>query len=164
MAEGNKGIIGSVAVHLGIVAVLAALTLAVATSGQMSTATSALSTHSGSAFHVADGAAQFALSEGANFVPYMAPRTVDLKETTANLDGSVTSTYAEYRALPGNVLVRTTDGSVRAAQFGQAEGLGKMYIFRIDARKNTKVSGVDPAGTVSMRVARVAPCIAENAE
>ena len=43
-------------VALGIVAVLAALTLAVATSGQMSTATSALSTHSGSAFHVADGA------------------------------------------------------------------------------------------------------------
>ena len=56
-------------VALGIVAVLAALTLAVATSGQMSTATSALSTHSGAAFHVADGAAHYALSDDLNFVP-----------------------------------------------------------------------------------------------
>ena len=145
-------------VALGIVAVLAALTLAVATSGQMSTVTSALSTHSGAAFHVADGAAHFALSDEANFVPHMASRTTNLKGTTANLDGSATSTYAEYRALPGNVLVRTTDGAVRAAQFGQAEGLGKMYVFRIDARKNTAVVGVDSAGSVSMRVAKAAPC------
>lgn len=145
-------------VALGIVAVLAALTLAVATSGQMSTATSALSTHSGAAFHVADGTAHHALSDASNFVPYMAARTTNLKGTTADLDGSATSTYAEYRALPGNVLVRTTDGVVRAAQFGQAEGLGKMYIFRVDARRNTAVVGRDPAGTVSMRVAKAAPC------
>lgn len=145
-------------VALGIVAVLAALTLAVATSGQMSTATSALSTHSGAAFHVADGAAHYALSDDLNFVPYMASRTTNLKGTTANLDGSATSNYSEYRALPGNVLVRTTDGLVRAAQFGQAEGLGKMYIFRVDARKNTAVAGVDAASTVSMKVAKAAPC------
>ncbi|MBU6282403.1 hypothetical protein KGQ64_09200 [bacterium] len=145
-------------VALGIVAVLAALTLAVATSGQMTTVTSALSTHGGAAFHVADGTAHYALGDDLNFVPYMASRTTNLRGTTADLDGSATSTYAEYRALPGNVLVRTADGQVRAAQFGQAEGLGKMYIFRVDAKKNTAAAGIDPAGTVSMRVAKAAPC------
>jgi hypothetical protein len=152
----ENGIIMVVA--LGIVAALAGLTLSLATSGQMSTLSGALSTHSASAFYSADGAAYYALSDGDNFVPFMAPRTTNLQGGPVDLSSSVTSTYDSYRALPGNLLIRTTDGNVRAAQFGQNEGLGKMYLFRLDSRKNTATLGVDPSSVVSMKAAKPGPC------
>ncbi|HZR82079.1 MAG TPA: hypothetical protein VFD92_13365 [Candidatus Binatia bacterium] len=152
----ERGIIMVVA--LGIVAALAGLTLAVATSGQMSTLTAALSTHAANAFYAADGAAYYGLSDINNFVPFMAPRATNLEGGPADLKSTVTANYEAYRALPGNLLIRTVDGNVRPAQFGQNEGLGKMYIFRLDARKNITTAGVDPASTVSMKAARPGPC------
>src|SRR5581483_7358263 len=122
----ERGIIMVVA--LGIVAALAGLTLAVATSGQMSTLTAALSTHAANAFYAADGAAYYGLSDINNFVPFMAPRATNLEGGPADLKSTVTANYEAYRALPGNLLIRTVDGNVRPAQFGQNEGLGKMYI------------------------------------
>jgi hypothetical protein len=124
----------------------------------MSTLSGALSVHSSNAFYSADGAAYYALSDGNNFVPFMAPRTVNLQGGPIDLSSSVTSTYDSYRALPGNLLIRTTDGNVRPAQFGQNEGLGKMYFFRIDSRKNTTTVGVDPLSVVSMKAAKPGPC------
>ena len=54
---------------LGIVAVLSAMSLAVATSGRMSTIGGALSAQAGQAFQAADGAVWFGISDPANFVP-----------------------------------------------------------------------------------------------
>lgn len=156
MLHNERGIVMVVA--LGVVTALAGLTLAMAMSGQMSSLGSALSAHATNAFYAADGAAYYGLSDAANFVPFMAPRTTNLQGSSVDLQSSVTATYEAHRALPGNLLVRTADGNVRAAQFGQNEGLGKMYVFRLDAKKNTATAGVDASSTVSIKAAKPGPC------
>lgn len=151
----ERGIV--LVVALAIVGVLAALSLAVATSGQMSTVASALSAQATAAFQAADGAAWFGVSDPANFVPGVS-RSTDLAGSTAALDATVSANYLGYRTLPGNLVVRTSDGNVRAAQFGQAEGLGRLFTFRLEGRRKTGVTGVDAASTVVVRAARIAPC------
>ena len=145
-------------IALGIIVALAGLALAVARSSQMSTMTGALSAQSANAFYVADGSAYYALADDANFVPFAAPRTTVLTNADAALNGQVTSTYVGYRALPGNLLIRTTDGNVRPAQFGQNDGLGKMYQFNLDGQKNTATAGVDSWSHVTMQAAKPGPC------
>lgn len=152
----EKGIV-MVAV-LGIIVVLSALSLAVATGGQMTTLANSLSGHAEKAFQSADGAAHWGLTDPSNFTPNMSARTSSLGSTAAALDATVTSTYVGYRALPGNLVIRTTDGTARPAQFGQGDGLGKMYHFRLDGRRLTAQAGVDPAGAVTIRAAKAAPC------
>jgi hypothetical protein len=152
----EQGIVMVVA--LGIVAALAGLTLAVATSGQMSTVAGALSVHAANAFYAADGAAYYALADPQNFVPFDPPKVTNLDGGQIDLKSTVTSVYDSYRSLPGNLLIRTTDGNVRPAQFGQNEGLGKMYVFVLNAQKNTTNVGIDPASAVSMRAAKPGPC------
>lgn len=143
---------------LGIIVALAGLSLVVTSSGQMSTITGALHSQASQAFYTADGAAYYALGEQANFVPDMPDRYTNHTSTSANLDATVKATYLNYRALPGNLLIRTTDGKVRPAQFGQGEGLGKMYYFELDATKNTTQQGLDPMARVVMRAAKPGPC------
>ena len=152
----ERGIVLIVA--LGMMVALAGLSLAIATSGQMATVTSALSGHSTDAFHVADGSAYHGLSDNQNFVPFMSNRVSDLTGQSVALQGTVTASYTSYRALPGNLLIRTTDGNLRAAQFGQGEGLGKMYQFRLDAQKNRTTAGIDPYGRVAIEAAKPGPC------
>ncbi|MFP6664882.1 MAG: hypothetical protein VCC00_11815 [Deltaproteobacteria bacterium] len=152
----EKGVVMIVA--LGLVGALAGLSLAVTSSGQMSTITGALSAQATRAFYVADGGAFYALGDMQNFVPFMAPRSVDLKSTPADIESIATASYAGYRALPGNLLIRTTDGRVRPAQFGQGEGLGKMYLFGIDSLKAPNTAGIDPASRVQMMAAKPGPC------
>lgn len=143
---------------LGMMIALAGMSLAVATSGQMATLTSALAGHSTDAFHVADGSAHHGLSDNLNFVPFMATRVSNLQGAGPAMPGTVTASYVNYRALPGNLLIRTTDGQVRPAMFGQGEGLGKMYYFRVDGRKNVNNAGVDPWGRVAIEAAKPGPC------
>jgi hypothetical protein len=152
----ERGIVLIVA--LGMMVALAGMSLAVATSGQMATLTSALAGHSTDAFHVADGSAYHGLSDNQNFEPFMANRISDLTGETVALPGTVTASYTQYRALPGNLLIRTTDGNLRAAQFGQGEGLGKMYHFRLDAQKNRTQAGIDPFSRVAIEAAKPGPC------
>jgi hypothetical protein len=66
--------------------------------------------------------------------------------------------FSLYRSLPGNLLIRTTDGKVRPGQFGQNEGLGKMFFFTVDGLKDPTTAGVDPRSTVQMQAARPGPC------
>jgi hypothetical protein len=143
---------------LGMMVALAGLSLAVANSGQMASLTSALAGHATDAFHVADGSAYQGLADNDNFVPFMTLRTTNLAGESAALPGTVDASYLTYRALPGNLLIRTTDGNLRPAQFGQGEGLGKMYHFRLDARKNVTTAGVDPWGRVAIEAAKPGPC------
>lgn len=143
---------------LGIIVSLAGLSLVVASSGQMSTLTGALSAQAARAFYAADGGAYYALGEQANFVPDMPDRSINHSTTSADLDSTVTASYLNYRALPGNLLIRTTDGKVRPAQFGQGEGLGKMYYFQLDSVKNTQNQGLDPMARVQMQAAKPGPC------
>lgn len=143
---------------LGIVVALAGLSLVVTSSGQMSTITGALQQQAARAFYAADGGAYYALGEQANFVPDMNDRYVDHSATSANLDTTVKATYLNYRALPGNLLIRTQDGKIRPAQFGQGEGLGKMYYFELDSTKNTGEVGLDPMARVQMQAAKPGPC------
>ncbi len=143
---------------LGIIASLAGLSLVVVSSGQMSTLTGALAAQAARAFYAADGGAYYALGEQDNFVPDMADRMIDHSGTSASLDTSVTASYLNHRALPGNLLIRTTDGKVRPAQFGQGEGLGKMYYFRLDSQKNAATVGLDPMARVQMQAAKPGPC------
>ena len=152
-------------VALGITVALAVLSLAIANSGQMSTLTGALTTHSANAFYIADGAAYYALGDDANFVPQATTNTlvrgpIDLSSAAASLPATYTSTFLNYHALPGNLLIRTTDGNVRPAQFGQNDGLGKMYLFSVTAQKVVAAgkAGVDPASQVEMRAAKPGPC------
>ena len=49
-------------------------------------------------------------------------------------------------------------GKVRPAQFGQGEGLGKMYYFEMDATKNATNAGIDPMARVQMQAAKPGPC------
>lgn len=143
---------------LGIIVALSGLSLMVASSGQMSTLTGALSVQAARAFHAADGAAYFGLGDQQNFVPDMATRETNHSTTSAVIDATVTASYLNYRALPGNLLIRTTDGKIRPAQFGQGEGLGKMYYFQLDSRKNVTTTGLDPAARVQMQAAKPGPC------
>jgi hypothetical protein len=152
----ERGIV--LVVALGIMVALAVLSLAVSNSGQMSSLTSGLATQAANAFYVADGAAYFSLADDNNFVPGMAPRVTNLVSSTATLDGTVTASYLSYRSLPGNLLIRTTDGNIRPAQFGQGDGLGKMYMFLVDASKNRTTVGVDPGARVQMQAAKPGPC------
>lgn len=157
VALGNERGIVMIAA-LGIIVALAGLSLVVTSSGQMSALTGALAQQAARAFYQADGGAYYSLGDTNNFVPDMAPRSVDLNGTSANVDATVQASYVNYRALPGNLLIRTTDGNIRAAQFGQGEGLGKMYYFLLDSQKNTATSGVDPKARVQMQAAKPAPC------
>lgn len=143
---------------LGIIVALSGLSLVVVSSGQMSTLTGALSAQAARAFYAADGAAYYGLGEQLNFVPDMADRQQNHTATSANLDATVTASYLNYRALPGNLLIRTTDGKIRPAQFGQGEGLGKMYYFQLDSLKNTNNAGLDPMARVQMQAAKPGPC------
>jgi hypothetical protein len=147
----ERGIVMLVA--LGLSMALAGLTLAVSTSGQMSSLTAALASQATAAFYVADGAAYHSLGDNQNFVPFMNPRNTDLTSPAA-LDAAVTSTFSGCRVLPGNLLVRTKDGNVRAAQFGQIDGIAQMFFFTVDARKKAAAAGVDPTNRVSMQAAK----------
>ncbi|MEW6272527.1 MAG: hypothetical protein AB1689_24885 [Thermodesulfobacteriota bacterium] len=152
----ERGIV--LVVALGLTIALAALSLTVARSGQMSTLTGALSAQLTRAFYLADGAAYHALGDVALFQPDDPPvvRTKDLNEI--GMDSQAAVVFTLYRALPGNLLIRTTDGKVRPAQFGQNEGLGKMYYFDVDGVRNAATTGVDPRSAVQMQAARPGPC------
>jgi hypothetical protein len=154
--QNERGMVMIVA--LGTLVALAGLSLMVATSGQMSSLTGALSAHAANAFHQADGGAYHSLGDNLNFVPGMAPRLVNLDAPPASVKSTVTASYLQYRSLPGNLLIRTLDGRVRPAQFGQNEGLGKMYLFLLDSRRNTVTVGVDPTSRVQMQAAKPGPC------
>ena len=144
----EKGIVMLAA--LGMVAILAGISLAVASSGQMSTVGGSLSVESVRAFYMADGGVFYALGEAENFVPESS-RTADLSETAAGLDAEVESSFIGYEALPGNLLI--------PAQFGQGAGLGKMYMFQIDSRKVSGTQGLASRGHVRMTAARPGPCL-----
>ena len=143
---------------LGMVAILAGISLAVASSGQMSTVGGSLSVESVRAFYMADGRVFYALGEQENFL-VESSRTSNLSETDAALDAQVDSTFIGYEALPGNLMIRTTDGRLRPAQFGQGAGLGKMFMFQIDSRKVSGTQGQASRGHVRMTAARPAPCM-----
>lgn len=157
----ERGVVMVVA--LGIVIALAALSLAVARSGQMSTLTGALSAQGANAFYMADGAAYHALGDSALFVPPapgVSPSTFekDLASGATSMPSKAYVRFSLYRSLPGNLLIRTTDGRVRAGQFGQNEGLGKMFFFTVDGVKNPTHAGLDPKSAVQMQAARPGPC------
>lgn len=156
----ERGVVMVVA--LGIVVALAALSLAVARSGQMSTLTGALSAHTANAFYMADGAAYHALGDVTLFVPPAPGATPGVAHknlaTEANMPSRAEVRFSLYRSLPGNLLIRTTDGRVRPGQFGQNEGLGKMFFFTVDGLKDPTTAGVDPRSTVQMQAARPGPC------
>jgi hypothetical protein len=145
-------------VALGVMVALAAMSLAIARSSQTSTLTGALSAQTASAFYLADGAAYFALGDPTVFVPDGNTYTKDLSASPTSMPSTAYVKFALYRSLPGNLLIRTTDGKVRAGQFGQNEGLGKMYFFNVDGVRAPTVVGVDPASTVEMQAARPGPC------
>jgi hypothetical protein len=145
-------------VALGIVLALAAMSMTVARSGQMSTITGALSAQLANAFYLADGAAYFALGDPTLYIPDNTIREIDLSGGATAMNSRASVQFALYRSLPGNLLVRTTDGKVRAGQFGQNEGLGKMYFFTVNGVRNPTTAGVDPRGAVQMQAARPGPC------
>ena len=156
----ERGVVMVVA--LGIVLALAGLSLTVARSGQMSTLTGALSAQLANAFYLADGAAYHALGDPALFqapAPGQTPATL-VKDLSgeASMASHAEVRFSLYRSLPGNLLIRTTDGRVRPGQFGQNEGLGKMYFFTVDGLKNPTNAGIDPRGAVQMQAARPGPC------
>lgn len=142
---------------LGMVASLAGISLAVASSGQMSTVGGSLNVESVRAFYAADGGVFYALGEAENFVPESS-RTTDLSQVAVALDVEVQSAFIGYEALPGNLMIRTTDGRLRPAQFGQGAGLGKMFMFQIDSRKVSGQSGLAARSHVRMTAARPGPC------
>lgn len=152
----ERGIVMVVA--LGIVLALAAMSMTVARSGQMSTLTGALSAQLANAFYLADGAAYFALGNAELYKPDHLTRQVDLSIGATAMNSIAEVTFAQYRSLPGNLLVRTTDGKVRPGQFGQNEGLGKMYFFTVDGKRIPTNAGIDPKGAVQMQAARPGPC------
>lgn len=143
---------------LGLIVVLSGLSLVVVSSGQMSTLTGALTRQSAKAFYVADGGAYYALGEVDNFVPDMAARVVDHSLTAAEINAVVSAEARGRRSLPGNLMIRTTDGALRMAQFGQGEGLGQMYFFRL--RSDTQSVAEDPLPWASVRIeaAKPGPC------
>jgi len=145
-------------VALGVMVALAAMSLAIARSGQMSTVTGALSAQTANAFYLADGAAYFALGDSSVFVPDNNIYTKDLSSGETSMPSQAYIQFSLYRSLPGNLLIRTTDGKVRAGQFGQNQGLGKMYFFNVDGVRTPTTVGVDPRSTVEMQAAKPGPC------
>ena len=139
---------------LGLTVVLSGLALAVAGSGQMSALTSALASHGARSFYTADGAVFHSLGDSQNFVPFMAPRVSDLQPGATALEATVTARWAGCRTLPGNLLVRTKDGNLRAAQFGQSDGIGQMFFFTLDGQRKVVNLGMDATTTVSMQAAK----------
>jgi len=152
----ERGIV--IVVALGIVLGLAAMSLTVARSGQKSTLTGALSGHLANSFYLADGAAYHALGDPTIYIPDETTREVDLAGGSTAMNSKAYVKYALHRSLPGNLLVRTTDGKVRPGQFGQNEGLGKMFFFTVDGVKNPTNVGIDPRGAVQMQAAKPGPC------
>lgn len=152
----QRGIV--LVVALGVMVALAAMSLAVTRSGQMSTLTGALSAQTANAFYLADGAAYFALGDPTLFVPDGNTYARDLSAAPTSMPSTANVTFTLYRSLPGNLLIRTTDGKVRAGQFGQNEGLGKMFFFTINGVRAPTTVGLDPASTVQMQAARPGPC------
>jgi hypothetical protein len=155
LLRNERGIV--LVVALGLVIALAGLSLAISRSGQMSTLTGALSAQMTRAFYLADGAAYHALGDTALFLPDGTVRTKDL-QSEASMESQATVQFTIYRSLPGNLLIRTTDGKVRPAQFGQNEGLGKMYYFNVNGMRLAATNGVDPRSTVQMQAAKPGPC------
>jgi len=152
----ERGVVMVVA--LGIVVALAALSLTVARSGQMSTVTGMLSAQLANAFYMADGAAYHALGDPAVFVPDNNTYEKDLASGSTNMPSKAYVKFSLYRSLPGNLLIRTTDGKVRPGQFGQNEGLGKMFFFAVDGVKSPTNNGIDPKSAVQMQAAKPGPC------
>ena len=151
----ERGVVMVVA--LGIVVALAALSLTVARSGQLSTLTGALSAHTANAFYLADGAAYHALGDNALFNAGSNDAFPKDLMSEANMSSRAEVQFTLYRSLPGNLLIRTTDGKVRPGQFGQNEGLGKMFFFTITGIKDPATAGVDPRSIVQMQAARPGP-------
>lgn len=143
---------------LGLVVALSALSLVVTSSGQMSALDGALAQQAAAAFHQADGGAHFGLGDQANFLPDMPTRVTDLSASPADLDAELRANYLDYRILPGNLMIRTADGRVRPAQFGQGEGLGKMYFFELESEKKAAESGRDSRARVQIQAAKPGPC------
>jgi len=150
----ERGIV--LVVALGLIIALAALTLSIARSGQMSTLTGALSAQTARAFYMADGAAYHALGDVALYLTDGVQRQKDLA-TEASMPSVAFVQWRSYRSLPGNLLIRTTDGRMRPAQFGQAEGLGKMHYFDVDGLMAPTTAGVEPRSAVQMQAARPGP-------
>ena len=137
---------------------LAAMSLAIARSGQMSTLTGSLSAQTANAFYLADGAAYYALGSPNVFVPDSNIYSIDLTAAPTSMPSQAAVQFSLYRSLPGNLLIRTTDGKLRAGQFGQNQGLGKMYFFNVNGVRTPTTAGVDPASTVQMQAAKPGPC------
>jgi hypothetical protein len=154
--ENQRGMV--LVVALGVMVALAAMSLAIARSGQMSSLTGALSAQTANAFYLADGAAYYALGTPALFNVDNNTYTQNLASLDAAMPSQSAVKYALQRSLPGNLLIRTTDGQVRAAQFGQGEGLGKMYFFNVTGTRTPTNTGIDPASTVVMQAAKPGPC------
>jgi len=156
----ERGVVMVVA--LGVVIALAALSLAVARSGQMSTLTGALSAHLANAFYLADGAAYHALGDPNLFIPPAPNQTPGVAHKNVAAEAGLPSRaevrFSLYRSLPGNLLIRTTDGKMRPGQFGQNEGLGKMFFFTVDGLKDPVNNGLDPKSAVQMQAAKPGPC------
>jgi hypothetical protein len=145
-------------VALGLIIALAAMSVAIARSGQMSTITGALSAQSTNAFYLADGAAYHALGDDTLYDAEGSTREKDLAGGATAMNSKAYVTFRIYRSLPGNLLIRTTDGRMRPAQFGQNEGLGRMFFFDVDGVKAAATVGVDPRSSVQMQAARPGPC------
>ena len=145
-------------VALGVMIALAAMSLAIARSGQMSTLTGSLSAQTANAFYLADGAAYYALGSPNVFVPDSNIYSIDLTAAPTSMPSQAAVQFSLYRSLPGNLLIRTTDGKLRAGQFGQNQGLGKMYFFNVNGVRTPTTAGVDPASTVQMQAAKPGPC------
>jgi hypothetical protein len=145
-------------VALGLIIALAAMSLAIARSGQMSTLSGALSAQATNAFYLADGAAYHALGDETLFDPEGGAQVKDLSGGATAMQSMASVTFRIYRSLPGNLLIRTTDGRMRPAQFGQNEGLGRMFFFDVDGVKTAANAGIDPRSSVQMQAARPGPC------
>jgi hypothetical protein len=151
----ERGVVMVVA--LGIVVALAALSLTVARSGQMSTVTGMLSAQLANAFYLADGAAYHALGDPTLFRSESNDAFPKSLVSEANMASRAEVQFTLHRSLPGNLLIRTTDGKVRPGQFGQNEGLGKMFFFTVTGIRDPANSGVDPRSIVQMQAARPGP-------
>jgi len=151
----ERGIV--LVVALGITIAMAAMSLAIARSGQMSTMTGMLSAQVANAFYMADGAAYHAIGDATLFVPdsSMHPKSLT---SEAQMPSRAEVRFALYRSLPGNLLIRTTDGKIRPGQFGQNEGLGKMFFFTVKGIQDPATVGVSPASSVEMQAAKPGPC------
>src|ERR1700687_4697323 len=107
MMRNERGMV--LVVALGVMIAMAAMSLAIARSGQMSTLTGSLSAQTANAFYLADGAAYYALGDPAVFVPDTNTYSKDLTSSPTSMPSQAYIKFALYRSLPGNLLIRTTD-------------------------------------------------------